>query len=124
MGVGFAYGDTLADAGWSYGGFARFRQALAEHEGIDLSVMNGFRKGGDDRDRVSWDTVSSPLKPLLDHSDCDDELSPRACAAVAPYLRVVVAALPEENTYDRVNGLLLADAMEAAAAEGVPLEFC
>lgn len=117
MGIDFSH----TDASWAYSGFGRFREALAKHEGFDLDDMVGF--GGE----RSWDSVTTALKPLLDHSDCDGELSPEDCATVAPRLREVIEAVwpaGGDYSYDRWSGLLLADGMEAAAAAGEPLEFC
>lgn len=121
MGIDFSH----TDAHWSYGGFARFREALAKHEGIDLDAMEGFRRHGDDRPRISWSTVTTDLKPLLDHSDCDGQLTPEECRQVAPRLREVIDAIwPDERDYDRRTGLELAHGMDVAAQAGEPLEFC
>lgn len=121
MGLDFSH----TDAHWSYGGFGRFREALAQHEGIDLDRMEGFRRYGDNRPRISWTTINSPLKPLLDHSDCDGELTPDECRQVAPHLREVAVALwPDPSNYNRRHAELLADGMDAAAAAGENLEFC
>lgn len=113
MGIDFSHGG----AQWSYGGFARFRKTIATHEGIDLAKMQGF--GGSRH----WDSVATPLRPLLDHSDCDGELSPAECREVAPALRRIVEAIWAEDTYDRHSGLALAAGMEQAAAADEPLEF-
>src|SRR3546814_10466403 len=56
MGLDFSH----TDAHWAYSGFTRFRRALAKHEGIDLDAMEGFQRHGDDRPRVSWNTVTTP----------------------------------------------------------------
>lgn len=120
MGIDFSHND----AHWSYGGFMRFRRELAAHEGIDLAHMEGFRSYGDDRPRISWDTVTTALRPLLDHSDCDGELSPEECRTVAPRLREVIHAVWPDDCYDREHGLLLAEGMEQAAEAGEPFEFC
>ncbi len=126
MGIDFSH----TEAGWSYGGFGRFREALAEYEGIRLRDMAGFCAPwrGDDPEthpNLSWDKVDTALKPLLNHSDCDGDLSPEECSQIAPRLREVVDALwPDENDYDRKNGLALAEGMERAAAAGERLEFC
>ncbi|MFE3202161.1 hypothetical protein [Embleya sp. NPDC059237] len=77
MGLDFSH----TDAHWSYSGFMRFREAIAAHEGIDLWQMQGFNSGPD---AISWSTVTSPLKALLNHSDCDGHLTPEECAVVAP----------------------------------------
>lgn len=78
------YEDTWYAPGlhaqWSYTGFARFRERLAENEGFTLGEMQGFH--GD----RSWDEIASPLKPLLNHSDCDGEMTSEEAAQVWPRL--------------------------------------
>ncbi|MFE9432887.1 hypothetical protein [Streptomyces sp. NPDC006640] len=123
MGVGFSH--TAAQ--WAYIGFGQFRRALALFEGIDLDAMVGF---GGARD---WSTVHTDLAPLLDHSDCDGELTPAQCRQVAPRLRQVIDELwPADRAVwaidpgahlNRTNGLALADGMDAAAETGEPLQF-
>lgn len=132
MGVRF----THTDAHWSYTGFARFRSALAAFEGIDLDRMEGFKPYGasDGWTGRPWSAVDAALKPLLDHSDCDGELAPDECRQIATRLRAVIDelwpadtatfAIDPEAHFNRSNGLLLADGMEAAAAADEPLEFC
>lgn len=120
MGLDFSH----TEAHWSYSGFNRFREQIAAREGIDLAQMEGFRSWRDERPRISWDTVTTPLKPLLNHSDCDGELTPEECRAVAPRLREVVKAIWPEDCYDRAHGLLLADGLDAAAAADEQFEFC
>lgn len=119
MGVDFSH----CEAQWAYSGFGRFREAIAKHEGIDLTQMQGFQRYGDERPRIDWDTITTPLKPLLDHSDCDGELTPEECAQVAPRLREVIEAVWPTDCYDRRSGLELVTGMEAAAAAGENLEF-
>ncbi|HEY9369092.1 hypothetical protein [Streptomyces sp.] len=125
MGLDFSH----TEAHWSYTGFSRFRKALATFEGIDLDRMHGFGQGG-----KPWESVATPLKPLLDHSDCDGEMTPDECRQVAPRLRQVIDELwpaatstwernPEASLH-RSNGLLLAEGMESAADAGEQLEFC
>lgn len=124
MGIDFSH----SEAHWAYTGFSRFRRALATFEGIDLDAMAGFCSGGQ-----PWEPVTTPLVPLLDHSDCDGDLSPEDCAAVAPRLREVIDQIwpaetsnweqNREASLHRSNGLLLADGMEAAASAGERLEF-
>ncbi len=127
MGLDFSH----TEAHWSYGGFGRFREALAEHEGFKLNEMHGFcapwrGDGPEAHPNRSWDEIASPLKPLLNHSDCDGDLSPEECAQIAPRLREVVDAIWPEggDGYDREHGLLLAEGLELAASEGERFEFC
>lgn len=114
MGIDFSHGG----ASWSYGGFGQFRTRLAEAIGITLTEMRGFRG------LREWSTVDDPIVPLLNHSDCDGELPAIVCATVAPRLREIVSAWPDDPfDYDRENALRLADGMEECAALGVPMEF-
>ena len=78
--------------------------------------MEGF--GG----TTTWRGVRSPLRPLLDHSDCEGTLGPSSCAKVAPELRRIVKTW-NVHDYDRQMGLLLADMMDMAAKRGKKLEF-
>lgn len=124
MGLDFNHGN----AHWSYSGFHRFRKRLASALGINLTEMEGFgemdyEKGTRVCGTVPWDTVNDAIVPLLHHSDCDGDLSPEACAQVAPRLRELVAPWPDDD-YDKRNALMLAEAMEQCAAGGVSLEFC
>lgn len=124
MGLDFSHGD----AHWAYGGFHRFRERLAEHEGFDLNDMHGFCAPWRGHDREthpdrSWDEVATPLKPLLNHSDADGELTPDECKQVEPRLREILAGWPEDD-YDRQPGEALAEAMRGCILTGEPLEFC
>lgn len=123
MGIDFSH----TTAQWSYTGFGDFRRALALFEGFELDDMDGF---GGDRD---WSTVHTDLAPLLNHSDCDGEMTPDECRRVAPRLCVVVDELwPAERavweidpsaSFNRRSGLALADGMDAAAAADEHLQF-
>jgi hypothetical protein len=133
MGLDFAH---EARAGhncpqWSHGGFGRFRERLAETEGFDLRDMYGFTDFArrlTDPDHVGrdWDEIATTLKPLLDHSDCDGELTPAECAQVAPRLREIAGQWPDdmEHRYDRRSGMALAGCMDECVALDVNLEFC
>jgi hypothetical protein len=115
MGLDFSHGD----AHWSYSGFNDFREWVARLIGLNLADMDGFGGLG------SWDDVDDPLVPLLNHSDCDGELSVAECQAVAPRLRSVLAeAQPSPAEEHHVaQGMRLVDAMEQAIAAGEPLVF-
>ncbi|MEV7243131.1 hypothetical protein AB0N92_18055 [Streptomyces sp. NPDC093248] len=80
-----ADGDVSGpDVSWSYGGFAAFRQCLAQAEGFDLYEMWGF--GGE----RPWSEVVTVLEPLIDHpDDGGDDLSPADCAAMLPRLEAI-----------------------------------
>ncbi|MEU6299706.1 hypothetical protein [Streptomyces erythrochromogenes] len=88
MGLMLFPGDddvTSPDVSWSYSGFSMFRQWLAQAEGFVLAEMHGF--GGD----RPWNSVSTPLAPLLDHPDDDGpDLTPAQCAAMLPRLEALI----------------------------------
>jgi hypothetical protein len=113
MGLDFDHGD----AHWSYRGFGRFRKRLAEAIGVRLEEMRGFGGG------KSWDTVQDDIVPLLNHSDCDGELTPEECAKVAPRLSKLAEAWDEDD-YDRITSVELVAAMLQCAEDGVALGFC
>lgn len=108
---------------WAYGGFMRFREKLAASIGIELNSMAGF--GAPAETARSWDTVDHPIVPLLNHSDCDGDLSPEECGQVSPALRKIIEAWPDEPwEHDRQGGLMLADLMEACSKANRRLIFC
>ena len=112
MGLNFSH----AEASWSYSGFDEFRHRLALEAGIDLYMMDGF--GGD----IPFDSINDPIKPLLDHSDCEGELTPEECATVAPRLRELVSNWDDED-YDKRHALYLAEGMDEAASNNENLRF-
>lgn len=112
MGLDFSH----TDARWAYSGFANFRRRLAKEIGMDLDAMEGF--GGD----IKFELFKDDIIPLLDHSDCDGELTVEECKKVAPRLRELVSGW-EDDDYDKQKALSLAEGMELAASQGQPLEF-
>jgi hypothetical protein len=112
MGIDFSHGS----ASWSYGGFHAARVKLADAVGFRLEEMVGF---GGDRD---WSAIDSPLVPLLNHSDCDGELSVEECKTVAPALRKIVRDAPWPES-EKLRWMMLADGMDDAVVDNEPLEF-
>ncbi len=94
-----------------------FRRRLAGEIGINLDQMEGFKEG-----IRSWAKIKDPIVPFLNHSDCEDEMTPEQCKVVAPRLRELVADW--EDGHDKQNALELADDMERMANDGQPLVFC
>lgn len=94
-------GVDIGKAYWSYSGFMRFRIALAAAEEIDLLEMRGFKSalGYDSREAVrEWTDESGNditiLRPFLDHSDCDGELTWQDCEQVVDRIEEII------NTWD------------------------
>jgi len=123
MGLDFSEGD----AHWSYSGFMRFRRHLAKEIGIHLDAMEGFGFDESPRTLIKWDRVHDPIVPLLDHSDCDGDLSVEECRTIAPRLRELVQGWSDDpdlrESFDKQQALKLADAMDICGREGRRLEF-
>ncbi len=109
-------GLSIGEAHWTYSWFRKFRRRLADSIGINIRDMAGF--GGE----ISWGTVHDDIVPLLDHSDCDGELSPDDCAKVAPRLSEVINPWPNDD-WMREQRMILAAEMERHSASGEYLVF-
>ncbi|MER2057200.1 MAG: hypothetical protein ABTA16_00170 [Niallia sp.] len=112
MGLDFSHTDVR----WGYSSFNIFRKKLANQIGINLDAMEGF--GGD----IKFDQFKDDIIPLLDHSDCDGELTVKECKKVAPRLRELVSNW-DDGDYDKQKAISLAEGMELAVSQGEPLEF-
>lgn len=112
MGLDFSH----CGATWAYSGFGRFRRKLAAEIGMDLYEMEGFDGN------IPFSNYQDDILPLLDHSDCDGELSIEECKKVAPRLRQLVSSW-EDNDFDKNTALELADGMDYAVKCNEPLEF-
>jgi len=112
MGLDF----DMCDAHWSYSGFARFRERLADEIGVTLGDMEGF--GG----TRSWDEVHDDIVPLLNHSDCDGELAPEECALVGPRLFGLVLDWGKDD-YDRQQALLMVEGLSYCVKNKRAMQF-
>ena len=113
--------DTTHNA-WHgpYSSFAKWRIWLASKIGLDLDTMVGF--GGD----VEWsDTLKAhPLYPLLNHSDCDGELSPSECKLIAEGLGVIIRDHSDESDKHFIGWCLeFRGVAILAASENAAIEF-
>lgn len=113
MGLDFSHGE----ASWSYSGFDRFRVKLAQEIGMNFDEMDGLVPNG-----RSWDDFDDPVLPLLNHSDCDGDLTVKECKQVAPRLRELVKDWPDHN-YDKHTAIRLAESMELATLRNEALKF-
>lgn len=113
MGLGFSH----CEAHWSYSGFNLFRTRLAGEIGITLKDMVGF--GGS----TPWPSADTePIIHLLDHSDCEGDLSPKQCQVIALRLVELIADW-EDGDYDKKQAIRLADGMAQAARKRQKLRF-
>lgn len=144
MGLHFSH----CEAYWVYSAFNRFRARLAAEVGIALHCMESFAWDFsknkpcekvkitmfDENDVsevkaligiqpvIKWESVKDDIVPLLNHSDCDGELTVEECKQVVPRLRELVAAW-EDDDKDKIKALELAEGMELAIERNEPLEF-
>ncbi len=122
MGIDFSH----CEAHWAYSGFHRARCKLAAVIGIDLNYMEGFQSAfgaPTDVEPIKWDSLKKdPIHKLLHHSDCDGHITAKDCRRIAPRIRELVKEWPDDD-YDKIQFLMLADGMDAAAAESKPLKF-
>lgn len=81
-----------------YSSFGTFREELAAQIGENLKAFEGF--GGD----KSFDKLDHPVKPLLDHSDCDGELSPAECESIVEGLNQIIAGFKECKFLQKESG--------------------
>jgi hypothetical protein len=118
MGIDF----TFCNAHWSYSGFHIFRTRVAEAIGIEnLDKMENFEEW--DGKSNLWSSVDSPLVHLLNHSDCDGELSVEQCRVIIPALVAVMRSWQEDDR-DRIEGERLVEGMQSAVDNNEPLTFC
>lgn len=83
--------DTTHNA-WHgpYSSFNIFRHDLAKRIGINLDEYAGYSASGT-KDLAS---INHPIMELLNHSDCEGELTPEQCKRVADGLDMIIKAAP------------------------------
>lgn len=118
--------DTSHDA-WhgSYSSFHKWRKIIANRAGYPpLDSMVGF--GG----TQDWATAPGDrrLYPLINHSDCDGEISPLHCARIAEGLEALIPSLAYDNASVEDAWVYRAtitfrDGCLRAAAANEPLDF-
>jgi hypothetical protein len=82
--------DTTHNA-WHgpYSMFNTFRFALAKQIGINLNEYSGYKPSG----QKSLDSIEHDIMPLLNHSDCDGELSVSECERIVKGLNDIQSKL-------------------------------
>ena len=112
MGLDFSHGEVC----WGYGSFTGFRASLCHFAGHgNLWDYYSTKK--------SFDDMDDDLKFLLNHSDCDGELTVRECEKLIVRLGELVDKFDDED-YDKIKCGLFIEAMEEAVSKNEPLEFC
>jgi hypothetical protein len=104
----------------SYSSFGEWRRTVAELAGFPpLDEMRGF--GGSRQWGVDG-AGDLRLIPLLHHSDCNGEISPEDCAAIADALKALLdKPWPDDWLLDKTRQFIVGARTAAAADE--PLEF-
>ena len=74
-----------------YSSFNNFRYQLAKQIGINLDEYEGYR----DKGTKDLKSIPHDIMPLLDHSDCDGELSPDEATQVASGLTTILKEIDE-----------------------------
>jgi hypothetical protein len=112
MGLDVSHGDFHM----SYSGFNELRQRISKSLGFNLSNFQGF--GGNKR----WYECKSPIKALLNHSDCDGDLTVPEMINMLPELKRVCKSW-EESIYKNSFEELI-ESIEIAIQHKQPLIFC
>jgi len=118
MGIDFSHGE----AHWAYSGFMRFRSLLAETLGYTTPLTEMYDNG-------TYDIMKKePIYPLINHSDCDGELTVAEMKQILPQLIKIVdiwKEQPEDSAgkfeINRTNAFI--DGMEEAVAADESFEF-
>lgn len=115
MGLNFSH----CDARWSYVGFNSMRRRIAIFYGFAWDELVTKEKQAEFMRIKTW---ANPLSKFLCHSDCEGTIDPKTCKILAPILRQL-ASLWDENDYDRIQLLELADGMAEAGDANEKLKF-
>lgn len=89
--------DTTHNA-WhgAYSSFGTFRKKLAEQIGINLNDYWGYSGGG----KLDLRSIDHDIQPLLDHSDCDGELTVSDCERIANGLNDILERIKDKPVID------------------------
>lgn len=111
--------DTSHDA-WHgpYSSFQRWRREIAELAGLPpLDQMDGFCSGTG----ISWKGIKTPLVYLLNHSDCDGQISAKRCAKIADELEALLPKMKDLDTIEKTQQFI--EGCRLAASKNEPLLF-
>jgi hypothetical protein len=113
MGICFSHGT----ANWSYNGFGKYREIIAEGIGVELTLMEGF--GGD----ISWDTVNDDIVPFLNHGDSEGILTHHELKIIIPRLFEIITNYVYLDDYDKSQSIALIHGMVEAVMKEEVFEF-
>jgi len=118
MGLDFSHGE----AHWSYSGFMHFRNEITKHLGYTKTLSEMYDDG-------TYDVMQNePIWPLINHSDCDGDLTVKEMKQIIPQLREILLvwekATPDQTGFYETNRTkAFIESMEVAIEENEPLEF-
>ena len=112
MGLDFSHGN----AHWSYSGFGHFRSKLVDTLGYTVPLNTMYEDGTYIRMK------NEPIYPLINHSDCDGNLTVEEMQQILPQLEDIVNRWNDDE-YDKTRGLQLIESMKEAIDDNEPLEF-
>lgn len=112
MGLDFSHGDAY----WSYGGFMRFRAKLAKTLGYSVPLSTMYDDGS------YMCMQKEPIFPLINHSDCDGDLTVEEMQQVLPQLKNIINTWDDDD-YEKPRGLRFVTSIKEAIDENEPLEF-
>ncbi len=113
MGIDFSHGD----AHWAYSGFMRFRGLLASSLGYAIPLRDMY----DDGSYVCMENEA--IWPLINHSDCDGELTVEEMEQILPQLKSILDNWNDDNN-EKTRGMDLVESMEEAIIADEKLVFC
>ena len=118
--------DTTHNA-WHgpYSSFMRFREQLAQQIGFNIREMEGFSAKDGTPGNNKWENLpADDLHILLNHSDCDGEISPSDCAKIAVRLEQVAKEVENNADNEFISDCLqFAKGCRAAHEANEPLIF-
>lgn len=118
--------DTTHNA-WhgSYRRFNSFRYDMARRIGINLDEYIGYTTSPSATKRLS--DIPHPIKHLLDHSDCDGELTPEQCKEIAEGLDMIIREASIDDANEEYGHIYYAiqfrDGCLDAYSKNEPIEF-
>ena len=115
MGLNCTHG--CFDGPYSY--FNSFREWIANQIGVNLNVMEGFGISSG----LPWDNVDHPIKPLLDHSDCDGELTPEQCDSIVKGGQMILDSIPGDWGEFAIRLQLFINGCRDAYEKGESVQF-
>jgi len=112
VGLGFSHGD----AHWSYSGFMRFRNKLTETLGYTVPLGEMYYHGS------HIQMKNEPIFPLINHSDCDGNLTVEEMQQILPQLEGIINRWDDDD-YEKPLGLRFVTSIKEAIEADEPLEF-